>query len=470
MWKVRPVPGTVGLYRSQPGEFDGSIAGSWSFEKDGATLVLNVRRGLKFPSGRPVDAQAVKYLLDRGLQSPGYMRLLFPTLLRVTKPEQFEVRDEYTVAINMPGPTLMTLDVMALSNNALLDPEEIKKHTTSEDPWAAEWLKRNTAGLGPYRLVKNDPGVEIVIEAREGHWRPAPYFQRVVFKFVPSESDRMLLLKRKAIDMVVGRPGLSPASVRSLEGAAGLKIFTVPDTTCHWLCMNTRKPPFDNVKVRQAVCYAIPMQAIVPNVLYAYGTDMKSPVPNLTPGHDGTLSPYKYDIARAKALMNEAGLGSAAIPVDFAIRFAWLPHEQASVLIKRELAKIGFKISIFRESDATFRQLASRGDHQLSIESWQSWINDPFYHLFFNFHSKAKSTNTAFYSNPELDNILDDNMHAVDREKRLAAAKRAQKIVIDDAVWGMLWYDNWTRVMRSDLVGVEKRWDTFERYLGMRLA
>jgi peptide/nickel transport system substrate-binding protein len=470
MWKVRPVPGTVGLYRSQPGEFDGSIAGSWSFEKDGATLVLNVRRGLKFPSGRPVDAQAVKYLLDRGLQSPGYMRLLFPTLLRVTKPEQFEVRDEYTVAINMPGPTLMTLDVMALSNNALLDPEEIKKHTTSEDPWAAEWLKRNTAGLGPYRLVKNDPGVEIVIEAREGHWRPAPYFQRVVFKFVPSESDRMLLLKRKAIDMVVGRPGLSPASVRSLEGAAGLKIFTVPDTTCHWLCMNTRKPPFDNVKVRQAVCYAIPMQAIIPNVLYAYGTEMKSPVPNLTPGHDGTLSPYKYDIARAKALMNEAGLGSAPIPVDFAIRFAWLPHEQASVLIKRELAKIGFKISIFRESDATFRQLASRGDHQLSIESWQSWINDPFYHLFFNFHSKAKSTNTAFYSNPELDNILDDNMHAVDREKRLAAAKRAQKIVIDDAVWGMLWYDNWTRVMRSDLVGVEKRWDTFERYLGMRLA
>ena len=58
---------------------------------------------------------------------------------------------------------------------------------------------------------------------------------------------------------------------------------------------------------------------------------------------------------------------------------------------------------------------------------------------------------------------LDENYHEPNAEKRLAAAKEAQKIVIDDAVWGMLWYDNWTRVMRVDLVGIEKRWDTFER-------
>ena len=114
--------------------------------------------------------------------------------------------------------------------------------------------------------------------------------------------------------------------------------------------------------------------------------------------------------------------------------------------------------------------LPSKGDHQLSIESWQSWINDPFYHLYFNFSSKAINTNTAFYSNPELDKILAENMRAPQSDQRLAAAKQAQKLLIDDAVWGLLWYDNWTRVMRSDLVGVEKRWDTFERYYDMKLA
>ena len=470
MWKVQPVPGTEGLYRSQPGEFEPNVVESWSFENGGATVVLKMRPGLTFPSGRPATARALHYLFERGLQSPGYIRLMFPTLLRVTKPEQFELRDDSTLAINMPVPSPMTLDVLSLSNNALLDPDEVKAHASDADPWATEWLKRNVAGLGPYRLVRNEPGVEVVLEAARDHWRPEPYFQRLVFKFVPNESDRVLLLKRHAGDIVTGRPGLSTKSVKSLEGERGLKIYTVPDTTCHWLCMNSKKPPFDNVKVRQAINYAIPIQAIIPNVLYGYGSQMKSPVPSLTPGHDDTLSPYKHDIARAKSLMKEAGLGAAPIPVDLAIRVGWQPHEQASIWIQRELEHIGFKVNIVKETDATFRQVASKGGHQLSIESWQSWINDPFYHLFFNFSSKAVNTNTAFYSNPELDKIIDENLLAPMGPERLAAARQAQRILLDDAVWGLLWYDNWTRVMRSDLVGVEKRWDTFERYRAMKLA
>jgi peptide/nickel transport system substrate-binding protein len=469
-WRVRPVEGKPGLARSFPGELEGGVAESWAFENDGATLVLKVRRGLKFPSGRPVTAHSVKYLFDRGLQSPGYMRIVLPVLLRVKSPDDFEVRDEFTLAIKMPSPTPMALDVMALSNNALLDPDEVKAHATKEDPWATEWLKRNVAGLGPYRVAKNEPGVEVVLEANPTYWRPQPFYQRIALKFVPNESDRILLLKRKAVDTVIGRPGLSPKSINSLEGEKGLKIYTVADTTCHWLCMNQTKKPLDNVKVRQAINYAIPIQAILPNVLYGYGSQMKSPVPNLTPGYDGAISPYKHDLAKAKALMAEAGLANQTIPMDLAIRAGWLPHEQAATWIQRELEKIGFKINIVRETDATFRQVASKGDHQLSIESFQSWINDPFYHMFFNFHSKAKGTNTAFYSNPAIDKIIDENMHEVDAKKRLAAAKEAQKIVIGEAVWGFLWYDNWTRVARADLSGFEKRWDTFDRFRSLKLG
>ena len=470
MWKVQPEEGKAGLFRSRPNEFDGSGAESWSFENNGATLVLKVRPGLKFPSGRPVNAHSFKYLFDRGLQSPGYMRLLFPVLLGITKPEQFVVRDDMTIAIEMPAANAMTLDIMSIANNALIDPEEVKAHATATDPWAADWMKRNVTGLGPYKLVKNEPGVEVVLEASKDYWRPQPFFQRLVFKFVPSEADRVLLLKRKAVDLVTGRPGLSPRNVKALEGETGLKIFSVPDTTCHWLCMNSKKAPFDNLKVRQAINYAIPVQAIIPSVLFGYGTQMKSPLPHLTPGYDGSVSPYKHDIAKAKSLMAEAGLGATPIPVDLAVRVGWLPHEQAAVWIQRELEQIGFKVNIVKETDATFRQLSTKGEHQLSIEAWQSWVNDPLYHLYFNFSSKAVGTNSSFYSNPALDKIMDEHMRAPASEARLAAVKQAQKILIDDAVWGFLWYDNWTRVMRADLVGVEKRWDTFERYYGMKLA
>jgi peptide/nickel transport system substrate-binding protein len=470
-WKVRPVEGKPGLSRSFPNEFEGSVMESWAFERDGATIVLKLRPGMKFPSGRPIDVQAVKYSLDRALQSPGYMRFVMPRMLQISKPDDIVVRDENTIAINMAGRTQpeMPLNLLSLMTITVLDPELVKPNATAADPWAAEWAKRNPAGSGPYELTKNTPGVEVVLDARKDHWRGVPAFQKVVFKFVPNEADRVLLLKRKAVDLVVGRPGLSPRSIKTFEGDKNFKIVSVPDTTCHWLAMNQTKPPLNNAKVRQAINYAIPVAAIIPNVLLGYGAAMTSPVPALTPGHDSTLSPYKYDIEKAKALMKEAGV-SQPVVLDLAVRIGWQPHEEAAIWLQRELEKIGLKINITRQTDATFRQLASKGDLQLSIESWQSWVNDPFFHLVPLFHSTSKGTNTAFYANPTLDKLLDENYHEPNTEKRLAAAKAAQKIVIDDAVWGMLWYDNWTRVMRADLVGVEKRWDTFERFNSMKFA
>ena len=468
-WKVRPIEGQPGFSRSHPGEFEGMLAESWKEEDNGATLVFGVRKGAKFPSGRPVTAHSFKYSFDRGLQSPGYMKLIIPRLTRVSDPEQFVVRDDHTFAIKMPAPTTLAKDAIALSTNAILDADEVKARATKEDPWAAEWLKRNTAGVGAYRLVKNEPGVEIVLEATPGYWRPKPYFERVVLKLVPNEADRVLLLKRNAIQLVAGRPGLSPRNVKSLEGEPGLKIFKVADTTCNYLAMNQKKAPFDNVLVRRAVNYAIPIQAILPSVLFGYGEQMKSPVPSLTPSHLGTHSPYKHDIAKAQALMKEAGV-TPPIPVDLAIRVGWPTHEQAAVWIQRELEKIGFKVNIVKESDATFRQVAIKGDHTLSIESWQSWVNDPFYHVSFLFDSRQKFTNLSFYHSDKVNALVDENMHETNVAKRNAASQEVQKIIIDDAVWGLLWYENWVRVMSADLVGFEKRWDTFERYHSVRRA
>lgn len=462
-WGASPIPGKEGFFLSKPHDFVPHLAESWTREKDGATLVFKVRKGVKFPTGNAVTAQAFKYSFDRGLLSPGYMRIVIPSLLTVDSPDQFEVRDDYTFAIKMKRPNPMAMDIIALSNNAILDPAVVKKYATTEDPWSTSWLKRNAIGGGPYTLVKNLPGVEVVLEANKGYWQKAPFFERIVLKFVPNEADRLMLLKRKAVDIVVGRPGLSPKNVKSLEGETGLKIFTVPDTTCHFLSMNQKKPPYDNVKVRQAINYALPIEAIMPNVLFGYGRQMKSPVPDITPTHDSSPNKYKFDLEKAKALLKEAGY-EKGFTANMAIRLGWAPHEQAAIWMQREFEKIGIKVNIVKETDATFRQSMTQGDHELSIESWQSWVNDPFYHLQFNFHSKAKATNVNFYSNPVVDRLLEENMHEPNPEKRNTASRELQKILIEEAVWGFLWYDNWTRVMKSELYGLEKRWDTFERY------
>ncbi len=471
MWKVQPVAGKPGLLQSKPGEMDGGIAESWAFEKNNATLVLKIRKGVKFPSGKPVNATSVKYLFDRGLQSPGYMRILFPRLLRVTKPDQFEVRDEYTFAINMPAPSPMALDTMALINNALLDPDEVKAHATAEDPWATNWLKRNTAGLGPYQLVKNEPGVEIVLEARKDHWRGAPYFERVVFKFVPNEADRVLLLKRKAIDMVVGRPGLSPRNDEGPGGRGRPEDRVGAGHHCHWLCMNTAE---DAVQQRQGAAGhqlrdSDPGHHPERAVRLRQRDEEPGAEPHAGPRRDGLALQVRHREGEEPDARGRPGQHPGAHrtggPRGLAAARAGRgvdPDRTGEDRLQGQRSS--------RKTDAAFRQASIKGDHALSIESWQSWINDPFFHLFFNFHTNAKGTNSSKYSNPVLDKLIDENMHETNAAKRLAAAHQAQKILIGEGVWGFLWYDNWTRVMRADLVGIEKRWDTFERYFNMKLA
>ena len=167
----------VGLSRSRPTSSRAASPKSWTFERDGATVVLKIRPGMTFPSGRPVNAEAVKYSLDRALQSPGYMRFIMPRMLQIAKPEDIVLRDASTIAIDMKGPTpqQMVLNFLSLMTITALDPELIKPNATEKDPWAADWAKRNAAGSGPYTLATNTPGVEVVLEARKDHWRGTPH-------------------------------------------------------------------------------------------------------------------------------------------------------------------------------------------------------------------------------------------------------------------------------------------------------
>ena len=160
-WKVRPVEGAVGLSRSFPNEFEGSIA-----------RVLDVRARRRHgraqdPAGHDVSRAAgrsmraaLKYSLDRALQSPGYMRFIMPRMLQIAKPEDIVVRDASTIAIDMKGPTpqQMVLNLLSLMTITALDPELVKPNATEKDPWAADWAKRNAAGLRPLHAGREHAG------------------------------------------------------------------------------------------------------------------------------------------------------------------------------------------------------------------------------------------------------------------------------------------------------------------------
>ena len=295
------------------------------------------------------------------------MKIIFPTLIAVNSPDQFEARDDHTFAINMPAPNAMLLDVVTLGNNALLDPEEVKAHATAKirgppngsNAIPQVWVRTAWCAMsrGLRLCWKQRPSIGEGLHISSA-WSP---------NIRPTRPIAFCCSSVRRSTWWSGPNSMSPKNLKSLEGEPDSRSFRFPTRIAISYAMNMKKAPFDNVNVRRAINYAIPIQAIIPNVLYGFGDQMKSPVPSQTPGFDGTLSPYKYDIEKAKALMQQAGRGPGPIPVTLAVRLGYDPHEQAAIWIQRDLNKIGFQVDIVKETDATFRQLSSNGQHQLSV-------------------------------------------------------------------------------------------------------
>ena len=212
---------------------------------------------------------------------------------------------------------------------------------------------------------------------------------------------------------------MSPKNLKSLEGEPGLKVVHLPDTVCNFLCMNTKKA-FRQREGASGDQLRNPYSAIIPNVLYGYGDQMKSPVASQTPGYDGSLSPYKYDIAKAKAAMQEASVAGGPFAVNLAVRVGYEPHEQVCVGSSARTRE-DWVPGHHREGNRRYVSAVVIEARPSAFDSsWQSWINDPIYHMFWNFHSKAVFTNKGFYSIPAIDKLLDDNI----REGVSAKARR----------------------------------------------
>jgi len=160
------------------------------------------------------------------------------------------VCDDYMFVINMKVVSPMGFDMVALLNNVIFDLDLVKLYVIKEDLWVMEWLKWNIVSIGFYMFVKNEFGVEIVMEVMSNYWCFKFYFECVVLKFVLNEVDCVLFFKCKVVDLVVGWLGLSSKNVKVLEGETVFKVFSVSDMICYYFCMNEKKLLFDNKLVR----------------------------------------------------------------------------------------------------------------------------------------------------------------------------------------------------------------------------
>jgi peptide/nickel transport system substrate-binding protein len=370
------------------------------------SVTFKLKKNATFHDGTPVTAKDVKWSFDRAVTVGG-----FPTFQMsagsMTKPEQFVVVDDSTFRIDFLRKDRLTIPDLAVVVPVVLNSELVKKHATEKDRWGLDYTKQNIAGGGAYRVVSWNAGTEVIFE-RNDKWASGelPKVKRVVWRVVPSAGNRRALLERGDADISFELPNKDFAELRH---AGKLNVVSTPYSNgIQYLGMNVAKPPFDNLKVRQAVAYAVPYQKIMDAVLFGLGKPIfGAPADAKTEVVWPQAHKYNIDLAKAKQLLAEAGYPDGLeTTLSFDLGSATV-HEPLCVLIQESLAQIGIKCAINKIPGATWRSELNKKVLPLYIGSFGGWLDYPEYFFYWCYHGKNSIFNTMSYQSKEMDGFID---------------------------------------------------------------
>ena len=369
------------------------------------SATFRLRRDATFQDGTPVTARDVKWSLDRAVTVGG-----FPTFQMkagsLEKAEQFVVVDDHTVRIDFLRKDRLTIPDLAVIVPCVVNSGLVQKHATPNDPWGLDYTKQNTAGSGAYKVTKWTPGTEVILE-RNDAWKGGslPKIKRIIWRMVPSSGNRRALLQRGDADISYDLPAKDFAEMKA---AGKLKMISTPYSNgIQYIGMNVKNPPFDNLKVRQAVAYAIPYEKIMEVVLFGLGQPMFGKT-----GGETTVSwpqPHQYNtnLDRARALLTEAGYPDGfETTLSFDLGFADV-NEPICVLTQENLAKIGIRATLNKIPGSNWRTELNKKVLPLYTNVFSGWLDYPEYFFFWCYHGQNAVFNTMSYQSPAMDKLID---------------------------------------------------------------
>jgi peptide/nickel transport system substrate-binding protein len=434
---------------ADPSKVKGMLAEKFDVSADGLTWTFNLRKGVKFSSGNELTSADVKYSFDRSLRMGKGQLLTMLNFAGIMTTTQLATPDPYVFTVKLDKPNPLLLQIFSLgSNAAIIDSKVVSAQDTKDDPFAEKWMRNHVAGSGPYVVEKYEPGNQITYTANKSYWKGAPKLEKVVYKTVPSAQDRIMLLMSGAVDMVYDLTALDLTT--TLKGAKGVQVMSFPAPSTTVFFVNNKQKPFDDVRVRQALCYMIPYDALIEKVLYGLGKPAAGPIA------DGVLYQKRvnqctYDPAKAKALLAEAGLANG-FSMTLTVRQGRPEEEASTVIIQSELAKYNIKVEIEKVQTAAWNERRAAKTISAGMDGYTPYAPDPSYVLEFWYRTNAV-LNTWQYSNARVDEIAKASVVEPDAAKRKAMIEEAQDIIGKEQPVIWLFHPYWNVVMRDNIEG-----------------
>ena len=428
------------------------LAKQWDISPDGRVFTFRLREDAKFHDGSPVTAEDFRWSLERAadpLTESPVTDLYLGDVVGVSDKLNGEsesitglrVIDDYTVELTIDAPKSYFIAKLTYPTGFVLDRQNVEGE---DDNWIFQ-----PNGTGPFRLERYDVGEAIILARNEHYHLGSPFLDEV--EFILSGGDAMLMYENDEIHITgLGLTDLErvqdPANPLSAELATAPPGFSVS-----FIAMNLDQEPFDDVKVRQALNYAINKQEIATEVLEDLRVPAKGIIPPGFPSYNLDLRGYEFNPDKAKQLLAESKYGGdlenfPSVTISVAGNFGASVGLDLQAMLKTWQDVLGIDAQIQQTEWATFLQDVHKKRFQMFTLAWSADYPDPQNFLDIMFHSQSDN-NWMNYNNREVDSLLEAARTEQDQAARFEQYNRIEQLIVDDAPWVPLWHSTESKVL-----------------------
>ncbi|HSK24328.1 MAG TPA: ABC transporter substrate-binding protein [Egicoccus sp.] len=431
----------------QPGDdlsMEPALAESWETSEDLLTWTFALREGVTFHDG-------TEFTAEDAVASFEYIQAEGANGWRLSMVDSFEATDDYTLTINLnrPAPNLLT-QLGPFKGLAIAPSEAVEAGTLGEE----------AVGTGPFRLVSSGADV-IELEAFEDYWGEGPYLDGIEFRVIPDEGVKLTNLETGEVDWIDSVP---PEQVADLEGGDALTIGRTAGNDYWYMALNNAREPFDQPEVRRAIAFAIDPAAI------AEAAKFDAATPNETAIPEGSFwyheyAPFGHDPDQARQLLDEAGVSDLSI--DLMVTNEFPETVTAAQVIESQLGEVGIDVEIRTEDFNTWLAEQGEGNFDAFALGWLGNIDpDDFYYA--QHHSEGVN-NFQGFSDPEVDELLDQGRVETDEDARKQIYDQAAERIVDQASYIYFYNPDIVEAWTPGLSGYETRADAATRFVATRL-
>jgi glutathione transport system substrate-binding protein len=450
------ISATRGVYETlvkfdEKNELTGGLAESWEVSDDSLVYTFHLRDGIKFHDGTDFNAAAVKANYDRVMNADNNLsqRRRFVVAKddgsETMRIASVEATDENTVVFTLAEQWSPFINRM--TQFCIISPAAMEKYGND--------IMYNACGTGPYTIVEWEEGDHTTMKRNEDYWGEKPGVDTVTIKEVPEAGSRTAMLQTGEADFIYPT---SSDQIDGIKSSDDINVKTADSNIMRYVTLNTEQKELSDVKVRQAMNYAIDQDAYVQLMYSGYAKKATSVVPSIIGGYEEQKE-YTYDLDKAKELMKEAGYEDG-----FKLTL-WGDNTTQEIkgmtFIQQQLEQIGIEVEVVPMEPATVSEKIYVDKEDAEINMWYvNWSASDFTmdgslrSLLYSTMAPPNSANTVYYNNSEFDELLDKGLKTADEAEQDSYYSQAQKLAWDDAVWLFLGNDQIIYSTKSYLSGV----------------